>query len=71
MLTVEVSNIYKKGDKVRKIHNVIFLPSFEAAKKLQKNLSRSCNLNADGRPIMGLSAKDLLREVLETDPFSF
>ena len=71
MLTVEVSNIYKKGNKVRKIHNVIFLPSFEAAKKLQKNLSRSCNLNADGRPIMGLSAKDLLREVLETDPFSF
>jgi len=71
ILTAEISNIYKKMDKVRKIHNVIFMPSFEAAEKVQKRLDAIGNIRSDGRPILGLDSRDLLEIVLESDPLSF
>jgi uncharacterized protein (TIGR00375 family) len=71
MLAGEISNIYKKNDKVRKIHNVVFLPSFEAVEKLQAALEKIGNIRSDGRPILGLDARDLLEIVLETDPQAY
>lgn len=71
MLTVEISNIYKKNDKVRKIHNVVCVPTFDAASKLRQELGKIGNINADGRPILGLDARDLLEIVLETSPYSY
>lgn len=68
MLAGEISNIYKKNDKVRKIHNVVFLPSFAAVEKLQAQLEKIGNIRSDGRPILGLDARDLLEIVLQTDP---
>jgi len=68
MLTVEISTIYKKGDKVRKIHHVICLSSFSAAEKLIASLSAVGNLKSDGRPILGLDSHDLLEITLEADP---
>lgn len=68
MLAGEISNIYKKNDKVRKIHNVVFLPSFAAVEKLQAELEKIGNIRSDGRPILGLDARDLLEIVLQTDP---
>lgn len=64
----EISNIYKKFDKVRKIHNVVFLPSLEAVEKFQIELEKIGNIRSDGRPILGLDARDLFEIVLETDP---
>lgn len=64
----ELSNIYKRGEKTRKIHNVVFAPSFAAVEKLQARLERIGNIRADGRPILGLDSRDLLEIVLETDP---
>ncbi len=64
----EISNIYKKNDKVRKIHNVVFTPSFDATEKLQAELEKIGNIRSDGRPILGLDARDLFEIVLETDP---
>ena len=71
VLTTEISNIYKKNDKVRKVHNVLFFPSLEAAEDVQKKLSAIGNIRSDGRPILGLDAKDLLEVVLESDDLSF
>ncbi len=71
MLSCEISNIYKKMEKVRKIHNCIFVPSFEAATKIQAKLGKIGNLSADGRPILGLDSRDLLEVVLESDPLSY
>ena len=71
MLTVEISNIYKRHDKVRKVHNVVFVPSFEAAEKIRAKLGAIGNLSADGRPILGLDSRDLLAIVLESDPLSY
>ncbi len=71
MLTVEISNIYKRLDKVRKVHNVVFVPHFAAAEKLQARLGAIGNISSDGRPILGLDSRDLLEMVLETDPMSY
>ncbi|MBF0490227.1 MAG: DNA helicase UvrD [Candidatus Omnitrophica bacterium] len=68
MLTVEISNIYKRLDKVRKVHNLIWAPSFEAARKIQAKLGSIGNINSDGRPILGLDSRDLLEITLEADP---
>ncbi len=70
-LTVEISNIYKRLEKVRKVHNVVFVPHFQAAEKLQKKLGSIGNISSDGRPILGLDSRDLLEIVLETDPMSY
>ena len=71
MLTVEISNIYKRLDKVRKIHNVVFAPGFDAAAKIQSKLETIGNIRSDGRPILGLDSRDLFEIVLESDPLSF
>lgn len=68
ILAGEISNIYKKNDKVRKIHNVVFFPTFEALEKFQAELEKIGNIRSDGRPILGLDARDLFEIVLETDP---
>lgn len=71
VLSGEISNIYKKDDRVRKNHNVVFLPSIDVAKKFQAELDKIGNIHSDGRPILGLDARNLLEIVLETDPLSF
>lgn len=68
MLTVEISNIYSKAGSVRKLHNLIIVPSFEAASKIIDALRRIGNLQADGRPILGMDSKDLLKITLASDP---
>ncbi len=64
----EISNIYKRGERTRKIHNVVFAPSFEVVERLQAQLERIGNIRSDGRPILGLDSRDLLEIVLEIDP---
>ncbi|MBI2442649.1 MAG: DNA helicase UvrD [Candidatus Levybacteria bacterium] len=68
IFSTEISSIYTQGGKLRRIHNLVFVPSVTVAEKISKALvSRGANLNADGRPIIGMSAKDLLSLVLEID----
>ena len=64
ILTAEVSCIYSKKGRVRKIHIIIFAPSFNAVEKINAHLSWIGNLKADGRPILGLDAKELAKIVL-------
>ncbi len=70
ILTVEISTIYKKYDRVRKVHSVVVVPSFEAASYVNSQLSRIGNLNADGRPIIGMDTKKLLSITLQSNPSS-
>lgn len=67
ILTTEVSNIYSQGGRVRKIHNLILAPSLEVASELQKIFLKHGNLQADGRPIFGMSSKMLVKIVMEVD----
>lgn len=66
LLTAEISCIYGKNGKTRKIHSIIFMPDFSSAAKLNIALSKIGNLNADGRPILGLDAKELLKIVMDS-----
>ena len=68
MLGGEISNIYKRGDRTRKVHNTVFAPSFDALERLQARLEKIGNIRSDGRPILGLDSRDLLEIVLDTDP---
>jgi len=65
ILTSEISCIYSKGGKVRKIHIIVFAPNFEAVEKINTHLGWIGNLKSDGRPILGLDAKELVKIVLE------
>ncbi len=71
LLEVEISTIYKKCGKVRKVHHLIFVPDIETADRLVASLSRIGNLASDGRPILGLDSRDLLEITLETGPHSY
>lgn len=68
VLSGEISSIYKKNGKVRKVHNVILLPSLEAADTLAHKLEAIGNIHSDGRPILGLDSRDLLEITLESCP---
>ena len=71
MLSVEISTIYKKFDKTRKIHHLIYTPDFDAAGRVVDSLSRIGNLHSDGRPILGLDSRHLLEIALESGPGSY
>ncbi len=63
-MTSEISCIYTKGAKVRKIHIIVFAPDFETVEKINTHLSWIGNLKSDGRPILGLDAKELAKIIL-------
>jgi DNA helicase II / ATP-dependent DNA helicase PcrA len=65
--TVEIATIYSRGGKVRKLHQLIVMPDFAAVSEMNGRLERIGNLKADGRPILGLDSKELLKMVLEVD----
>ena len=70
LLTAEISCIYKKNGKVRKVHSLLFAPDFKDAEKISGALSKVGNLNSDGRPILGLDAKELLKIAMSESPES-
>ncbi|MBU0679954.1 MAG: UvrD-helicase domain-containing protein [Proteobacteria bacterium] len=71
ILTAEISSIYKRHDKVRKVHNIIFCPDLESARAFNARLAAIGNIHSDGRPILGLDSRDLLEIVLEEIPGGF
>ena len=67
-LQTEISSIYKRGGKVRKVHNLVFVPTLDDADRLSERLALIGNLHSDGRPILGLDSRDLLEILLECVP---
>jgi uncharacterized protein (TIGR00375 family) len=68
LLTAEISCIYNKNGKTRKIHSIVFVPDVAGAEKINHALSQIGNLHSYGRPILGLDAKELLKIVLDNAP---
>ena len=64
----EISSIYKKNGKTRKVHNVILLPGLEVADAMAQRLEKIGNIHSDGRPILGLDSHDLLEMMLDVCP---
>jgi len=71
ILTAEICNIFSVKGSARRIHNLIFAPSFEAVDKINKELGYIGNLEADGRPMLGLAAEELVKIALAVSPDCF
>jgi uncharacterized protein (TIGR00375 family) len=71
MLSVEISTIYKKGEKTRKVHHLIYAPDFATVDRISERLARIGNIASDGRPILGLDSRDLLEITLTSSPDAY
>ncbi|MCK5835903.1 MAG: UvrD-helicase domain-containing protein, partial [Desulfobacula sp.] len=71
LLQTEISNIYKRDDRVRKNHNLVYFPNIASVKKFNARLDAIGNIKSDGRPILGLDAADLLDLMLDVDDKGF
>ena len=71
LLEVEISTIYKKGERTRKVHHLLYAASLETAARIREKLSGIGNLASDGRPILGLDSRHLLEITLESGPDAY
>ena len=71
LLTAEISSIYKRHGAVRKVHNLLYVPDFASAERINSVLAGIGNIESDGRPILGLDSRDLLEILLEKAPEGF
>ena len=68
ILGTELSCIKKHKNKTRRIHVCVFAPNLEVVEKFNNRLEEmGFNLKSDGRPILGLPVKELLKIMLEID----
>ncbi len=68
LFTSEISCIYSKGGQVRRVHLILIAPSIAAVEKINTRLGWVGNLKSDGRPILGIDAKEVLKIALDADP---
>lgn len=71
LLSAEISSIYKRHGATRKVHNLLYLPDFAAAQRLNAKLAGIGNIESDGRPILGLDSRNLLEIMLEASSDAF
>lgn len=71
MLSTEISTIYKKGEKTRKVHHLIYAPDLDTVDRLAASLARIGNIASDGRPILGPDSRDLLEIALDSGPHAY
>lgn len=67
VLGTEVSCVYRQGGRSRRLHLLLFAPDLEAVDRVNRRLAGYGRLDADGRPTLALSARDLVSLVLEAD----
>ncbi len=67
VLTGEISTIYTRDSKTRKVHHVVILPDLKAAAAFQARLARIGNISSNGRPILGMDSRDLFTALLDSD----
>jgi len=68
LLTGEISTIYKRDGRVRKVHSIVLAPDLETVAKINARLNAIGNIRSDGRPILGLDPRNLLEILLEANP---
>lgn len=71
ILTTEVNTLFYKGGKAKNVHHLIFSPSLEAVEKINEELSHFGDLASDGRPLLTLEARKLVKIVMGIDPQAF
>jgi PHP family Zn ribbon phosphoesterase len=64
MLTTEVCTIFYYKGELKKVHHVMFTPTLETASQINERITRFGSLSSDGRPILNVSAPQLVEEVM-------
>jgi len=64
-LSSEISSVFKKNGRVYKVHSLIYVPDFNAARAVSEKLKGIGNISSDGRPILKLNPRNLLEIVKE------
>ncbi len=68
VIGTEIASIKKHAGQTRRVHHLIFAPSLETAARFTRELEdRGINVKADGRPIIGLTSKEILEIMLHVD----
>ena len=67
LLTHEIATIWSQAGKLRRMHTILIAPSLEAAEALTKALAPYGKLGSDGRPILGMSARELAERAWAID----
>ena len=65
MMTSEVSTIFTFRGEAKKVHHVILTPSLETAAQINDRLTRYGDLAIDGRPMLNMTAPQLVEEVMQ------
>jgi len=71
IISGEISSIYKKNGRTRKVHSLVFMPSLESASRFSIALGRLGNITSDGRPILGLDPMRILQLAMDINPGAF
>ena len=64
----EVSCVFRQGGIGRRVHLLVFAPGLSTAEQLTRAFAKYGNVQVDGRPTLGISARDLTALVLDVDP---
>lgn len=67
IITAEISTIWSQSGRLRKMHTIIVAPNLEFAKKFADNLALIAKLGSDGRPVIGMSARELAQRAWSID----
>lgn len=68
LLTAEVNTLFYVADKCHQIHHLLFVPSLESAARINRELTAFGNLGIDGRPMLKMSAEQMVEVVLGVEP---
>jgi len=71
IINTEVNNIYSWNGRLRRVHNLIYVPSLESAARVSEMLASYGKLDADGRPSVSISCHDMVARILELEPRAF
>lgn len=67
ILQTEISLIYTQDKKGRKVHNIVFAPSFQAVEEITKSLLKRGRVDYDGRPIFNIPCPEFVEMMKNID----
>ena len=67
LLGTELSCIYSQGGRLRRIHLLVFAPSFDVVEQINERLAKFGNLSSDGRPTLSMPSPELVEVLMQID----
>ena len=71
VLTSEIATVWSVERKVKRVHTCLCAPSIEVVEQINEELAKRGNLSNDGRPVLGMSAAELVEIVMQVSPDCF